>query len=149
MEIITNLDYNEETHTLAPFVRKYFKPALFPMVSHKVVGNIMNGRNMVQAMEQLLIMDWRTMRLVKPVSTGQRTLVDLEDGNTVSVQLLQSPTKDKTVMMVVGDKEKILHMVIAYVGKPETFHQYLEELGVSKYECYGNIIHLEEEEDGE
>lgn len=147
MEIITNLDYNEDQHTLEPFMKTYFKPALFPMVSHKVVGTIMNGRNMVQAMEQLLRMDWRTMRLVKPVSTGQRTLVDLEDGNTVSVQLLQSPTKDKTVMMVVGDKEKILHMVIAYVGTPETFHKYLEELGVSKYECYDNIIHLEEDDD--
>lgn len=147
MEIITNLDYNEDNHTLHPFLKNHFGPSMFPMVSHKVVGNILNGRNMIQAMEQLMSMQWRTMRLVKPTSTGQRTLVDLEDGNTVSVHLLQSATKDKTVMMVVGDKEKILHMVIAYVGKPETFHQYLEELGVSKYECYDSIIHLEEDEE--
>lgn len=146
MEIITNLDYNEETHTLEPFLRKHFGPSLFPMVSHKVVGNIMNGRNMVQAMEQLMSMDWRTMRLVKPTSTGQRTNVDLADGNTVSVHLLQSANKDKTVMMIVGDKKVINHMVIAYVGSEETFNGYLREIGITQYECYDNLIHLVEDE---
>ena len=146
MEIITNLDYNEDNHTLHPFLKNHFGPSMFPMVSHKVVGNILNGRNMIQAMEQLMSMQWRTMRLVKPTSTGQRTLVDLEDGNTVSVHLLQSATKDKTVMMVVGDKKVINHIVIAYEGSEETFNGYLEEIGITQYECYDNLIHLVQDE---
>lgn len=144
MEIITNLRYNEKQHTLHPFLRDHFKTPIFPMVSHKAVGKIMNGRNMIQSMEALMKLDWRTMRQSRPTSTGQRTNIVLGDNTNVSVCLLQSAAKDKMVMMVTGDDKEIQFMVIAYTGCEDTFNQYLEELGVSELECYANLIHLEE-----
>lgn len=147
MEIITNLNYNADEHNLHPFLHEHFKPVLFPIVSHKAVGTIMNGRNMIQAMEKLLQLTWRTVRTSRPTESGQRTNVVLGDNTNVSVHLLQSGNKDKMVMMVTGDNESIHHLVIAYVGEKEMFHSYLKEMNISHLECYSNLIHLEEDEE--
>ena len=148
MEIITNLEYNKERHRLEPFIINHFKPAIFPMISHKVVGNIMDGRNMIQAMEQLMVLDWRTMLQIGTPSTSQKTIVTLADDRMVCIYLLQTHAKDKMVMMVVGNKKDIEHIVIAYVGNQAMFDDYLKELNVSQIECYNNLIHLEEENHG-
>lgn len=145
MEIIINLEYNKNHHQLESFIRQHFKPAIFPMISHKVVGTIMNGRSMLQAIEQLMVLEWRTMRRIGNPSTAQKTLVSLADDSIVCVYLLQNHAKDKMVMMVVGNKKDIEHMVIAYVGEKGAFDDYLKDLNVSQIECYNNLLHLEED----
>lgn len=147
MQVITNLNFKEDSYTLAPFLRKHFKPTIIPMMSHKVVGEIMNGRNMISAIEQLMSMEWRIMRMVGTMTTGQRTLGELEDDTRLSVHLLQNAHKDKCIIMVSGDNKVIHHIVIAYVGDEKYFDKYLEELNISKLEVYSkdNLIHYEEE----
>lgn len=144
MEIIANIEYKEELHSVHNFLKEYYRhPPLLPIMSHVKVAGHMDGHNLIDAMANIISSKWNTMLVSKNQSVGQRTTVELADGNNVSINLLSSGDRvSRMCCMIIGDDVEIQHIVVGFVGNESKFKEWMVSLSISEIEIYSDIIHL-------
>lgn len=146
MEIISNVQYNSKNHSVRAFVDKYVGLRAMPIIHFKVIRDAMNNRDMVGSIEVILNYKWITGDLKTGTHTGQGAYMKLAGNIDVNVYIIASAEGDRLCIMDAAVKNSIRRLSIGYVGSNETLDLYMANLGVSKFELYSGIVHLEENE---
>lgn len=146
MEIITTITYNEKNHSTIDFIKKYFAKMAMPMMDYETVEAMISNRSIVQSIESIIKTKWRYTKMVGSMVAGQCHQIELTDNAWIHIYLLENAAKDKFMLYLSGQDKVVMTIDLAYVGKPETFKKYTEELTISDLEVYSGLIHLEEGE---
>lgn len=142
MEILSNI-YITEEYTITPFVNKHFRGySLGTPIHHKDLGDILNNRKLIPAMQQIMARPWRSAH---GLISHQKTLLELEADDFANVLLLKSAGGDRLCLMIIGTKKVMEYVIIAFVGEEEVFESYLKDLNIPSIAVYSNIITKPEE----
>lgn len=147
MKVVTNIDFNESRHTTKLFADKNSKRrAMMPFVPPTLIKKLLNNRSIVEAGRQLIALNWHSMKMVNKDTESQMTPVSLMTNHLIDIYLLQSPSKDKAVVYVIGSERGVRQLFIMYSGHPDIFYNdWMADLGLTELEIIGNALSYEEE----
>ncbi|MDD2944920.1 MAG: hypothetical protein PHG15_03720 [Acinetobacter sp.] len=141
MEIITSIKHDDKRHEVVNFLKNDVKPFIIHLIDPKKVKGYVDGKSVVQTIEEIITGRWTSMLTLPNQITGQMVTVELVDNAWVHVHVMINGKKERMVMLLSGQNKDLNFIDIGFVGNENTFNEYMKKLNISDLEVQMNIIH--------